>query len=242
MRAKPRDSLSESAILFVRYARYRWGRLPPVMGYESQLPAEALNWLDRGLTKASVYVEYGAGASTLFAIHRARDVLSVESDRQWMRAVIRQVKSSPGWRGTLHALPVNIGFTFDWGYPVFVRPTPRRLRRWRRYVDAPWNELRRTASEQQGREGQYLNAPDVILIDGRFRVACVLQSVLSLPQCAPSLFLLDDYFNREGAYRAILPFTDSHEQIGRALAFRMKPDFDRLAAERARDAFLSDPL
>lgn len=53
--------------------------------------------------------------------------------------------------------------------PALKRPTARRVRRWQAYASAPWNYFRTIARQ-----------PDLILVDGRFRVACVLESLLNL--------------------------------------------------------------
>lgn len=193
------------------------GKLPDI-GFQPTLSPEAIEWLDDHLKPNVVFLEYGAGASTLYALQRCRKVISVETDARWMRGVVKAAKTD-----RLKALPVHIGLTKEWGFPALKRPTPKRIARWRSYVEAPWPAQ-----------------PDVVLIDGRFRVACVAQTGLS---AGPSVrVLFDDFFVREDAYSDILPFVDDCKRLGRALAFRFKPAFDREKAAIVRDRFLVDPL
>jgi hypothetical protein len=73
--------------------------------------------------------------------------------------------------------------------------------------------------------------PDVILVDGRFRVACVLESLLNLGDQDACTILLDDYVGR-AHYRAVEAFVTVVELKGRMAVLRKRP---RMDAERCRD-------
>src|SRR6202011_2502413 len=107
----------------------------------------------------------------------------------------------------------NIGLTEEWGCPMFKRPTKRRIAKWGRYVTAPWEQLQNRGIE-----------PDTILVDGRFRVACVLQSILNLGSASNCFILLDDYSDRS-EYRAVEEFTDIHAVYGRMAVIVKKQKF-----------------
>jgi hypothetical protein len=145
---------------------------------------QATQYFAQRVTQARNYVEYGSGGSTLLAHQHVDCLVSVESDRHFLGAVRRELKRRPTHAETI-LLPVNIGFTGLWGKPVFTTPTARRLARWAAYPRAPWKVLRRRGIE-----------PDLILVDGRFRVACVLESLLNLGDASPCTILLDDYVSR----------------------------------------------
>jgi hypothetical protein len=166
-----------------------------------------------GLAAAHVYLEYGAGGSTLAAIAQVPVVVSVENDRAFLRAVARKVKSPPGNRH--HLVFVNTGRTVEWGQPKVQTPTPFRLRRWRRYPAAPWILM-----------AQLELTPDFILIDGRFRVACTLESLLRLTATSTCTFLFDDFDQYGGAYAPILEFVEDVRRHDRAITFRRAASLD----------------
>ncbi len=166
------------------------------------------------LSRTTRYLEYGMGASTVMAWQTADVVVAVESDARMLAAVRSTLASSrrnPRLSRFIHA---DIGFTKEWGKPVFTRPTRRRLARWEHYAMAPWAFLK-----------QHAIVPDTILIDGRFRVACALASLLNLEQGSPCLLLVDDYGDRPH-YRVLENFADRVGTQGCMALFRKKANFD----------------
>ena len=117
------------------------------------------------LAVAGSYLEFGSGGSTVLAAKVGVPFVSVESDRYFLRAVRRKLTDTgrldPDSQTLLH---VDIGLTEAWGAPLMHTPTPERVARWRRYPRAPWIALAR------------LPGPHLVLIDGRFRVACALEA------------------------------------------------------------------
>jgi hypothetical protein len=174
----------------------------------------SLDYFRQLVSGAQNYLEYGSGGSTLMAHRYVRNLVSVESDRRFLRAVQRRLeRQEPAAETTL--IHVNIGITEHWGKPVFTKPTSRRLRRWRDYARAPWNFFRSHSLE-----------PDLILIDGRFRVACALESLLNLSPENPCRILVDDYASRP-EYQAVEQVADLVEMKGRMAVFAKRPDMDR---------------
>jgi hypothetical protein len=123
---------------------------------------------------------------------------------------------------------VNIGLTQDWGMPVFTKPTRRRVRRWEDYSKAPWRYFR--AIGQQ---------PDLILVDGRFRVACVLESLLSLSPLSRTQVLLDDYVGRP-EYAVVERFADL-QLAGRMAILRPRKLIDRIQVRQLVRQYCADP-
>jgi hypothetical protein len=83
-----------------------------------------------------------------------------------------------------------------------------------------------------------MTPPDLILIDGRMRVSCALESLLNLPEGSDCVLYLDDYESRPH-YKAIEPFLRDAERIGRSLRFR-KGSFDEIAGRKVLDMHYSD--
>lgn len=165
------------------------------------------------LSRSIVTLEYGSGGSTLAAVKIVPVVVSVENDLKFARALRRGVRQVNG--GRFYPVVVNIGRTESWGEPVDRDPTPMRVRRWRQYPEAPWKLLQRKGL-----------VPDFIFIDGRFRVACTLDSMLRLPAGSKCRFLFDDFQQYGSAYSTVLDFAEEVSEHGRAISFRKSSNFD----------------
>ncbi|WP_052730383.1 hypothetical protein [Sphingomonas sp. SRS2] len=158
------------------------------------------------LAQSRSYLEYGSGSSTLIAAHAGVPTVSVEGDRFFARAVN---KALPAGASVRFALP-DIGLTVGLCRPFNTTPTARRMRRWARYVAAPWPLL----------DG----FPDFILTDGRFRLACMLDVVRRARDGGHRATLMcDDYANRP-RYHAIEAYIGAPRLVGRAAFFEVGPD------------------
>jgi hypothetical protein len=189
----------------------------------------ALERWRRAISRTTVYLEYGSGGSTIEALQGAMHVYSVESDKLFLDLVARQAGTAVA-KGSFHPVHVDHGWTTKWGRPLFTWRTAERLDRWGKYTAAPWALI-----EQAGL------VPDFIFVDGRFRVASVLESLLRLPQGADCLFMLDDFRQRSNAYSAVLRFATDVERCGRALVFRRRPDFNACECAKILLTYARDP-
>ncbi len=156
---------------------------------------------------ARVILEYGTGGSTWMAAEQpGKLVLGVESDRDW--ALRLQAALDRGWLagdlasgGIVHH--VDIGPTGAWG-------RPRDARAWARFHRYPleiWDQ-------------PFFRHPDLILIDGRFRPACLATACLRITR--PVTVLFDDYTDRP-AYHAVERFARPARCIGRMAEFHLTP-------------------
>jgi hypothetical protein len=175
---------------------------------------QSTRFFESVLRDCRTYLEYGSGGSTVHAHPHAQNVVSVESDKLFLRAVQRKLARQPQGAKTV-LIHVNIGLTERWGKPVFTTPTPRRLSRWQKYAQSPWAYLRSRGLE-----------PDLILVDGRFRVACALESLLNLSAESRCRILIDDYASRP-YYTLVEEVADLVEKQGRMAVFQKRSDMDR---------------
>jgi len=167
---------------------------------------EGLAFFNSIILDTRTYLEYGSGGSTVQAAKHVKTLVSVESDPVFKLAVERKIAKESN--AEIHLLSPYIGMTAHWGTPVFGRATPSRIHRWKRYPQAPWKVLK--------------EAPDTILIDGRMRVACALESLLHVTR--DTRMVVDDYVGRE--YQVIEDFADLIATHGIMAEFRKKKDFD----------------
>lgn len=167
---------------------------------------------------SGVYLEYGSGGSTLEALRTVPVVVSVENDWRYIAALERRTATEKP-AGTLHILHADIGMTSDYGFPVFTHPTARRRSRWTYYPYAPWRVLTELGLP-----------PDVIFVDGRFRVASVLVSLINLPEQSKCQILLDDFASRKDMYGAVLEFAEDVAMFDEMIVFRKAAVFDQARA------------
>ena len=140
---------------------------------------EGLERLTDRLKTARSYLEYGAGGSTVLAVELGvKQIVSVESDRDFLRAVKWAACGSDDDERLIEHF-VDIGPTAEWGNPTDKSCSSR----WPAYPSTVW--------KQYLKEQDY---PDLVLIDGRFRVACFLTTLIMAPSGTTILF--DDYFDR----------------------------------------------
>jgi protein O-GlcNAc transferase len=135
-----------------------------------------LQCLRDAYTQAETILEYGSGGSTDLAASLGKRVFSVESDRVWAQSMRDYLNAAyPSAEVTTHY--VDIGRTKSWGRPV----NGKRMADYHHYPLAIWDSAG-------------FVVPDVILIDGRFRVACLCAAILKIDR--PTRVLFDDYSNR----------------------------------------------
>lgn len=167
------------------------------------LPPQEAEAVRAAYETASVILEYGSGGSTILAASSAqRTVFSVESDAAWARRLGLYLKQHPlPGRVRLHV--VDIGKTAAWGKPV-------NDDGWRGYYHYPISVWDRPDFE----------APDVILIDGRFRAACFVTSALRITR--ETVILWDDYIKRR-SYHEVEKWMRPVAMHGRLARFEVEP-------------------
>jgi hypothetical protein len=192
--AKPWERTKEFARIF--YIQ-RFGRFdPPGAPYFDD---ETRQWFETNLRSAKQYLEFGAGGSTVMAAEMGIPTLSVEGDPFYARTVRRAI----GSKGQVTFMTPWQGLTTGWSRPLF----PSRAKA-RRYVSAPFKKL----------AGQF---PDLVLVDGRYRIACALETARQAHlQNAVANLLVDDYEKRR-QYRVLEAWLGTPRRIGRSALFQV---------------------
>ena len=169
---------------------------------------DGAGYFEKVVRQSSFYLEYGSGGSTVLAARLKKRFISVDSDKYFLRAVQRRIGTlSPG-QLLIHS---NVGLNGPWGIPIFKRKTETRLLRWGKYPEAPWRAI----------FSNDLGLPDLIMIDGRFRVACALTCFKYLKESSRAIMLVDDYANRPHL-QVIEDFAALEDIVGRMAVFRAK--------------------
>ena len=175
-------------------------------------------------SKATSLVEFGSGGSTLLAVRSPslERIWSVESDPAWIVKLrglpdVAQAEAA----GRLRFMHADIGRTGDYGTPL----DESAQARWPDYHQAVWNDP--AAMEA-----------DLVLVDGRFRVACALEA---LARCRPhAILLFHDFWNRT-PYHPVLAFTDWLGSCDSLAILRRKTSIDPAKFEAVRRLHRMNP-
>jgi hypothetical protein len=190
------------------------GMAPAMTGAEQAL-------LRAAAAGAAEMMEFGCGGSTALLLEAGAGVLvSVDSDAAWLARVAAGQAPAVA-AGRLVQWHADLGPVGEWGWPLH-KPGP--LEGWM-YWGAPW----------QGRE-QPRGPVALVLVDGRFRVACALAAHNRLT--ADGLVAIHDYWPRRAYQEGLAPF---FEVVGSAgsmalLAPRVVAEEKLLAARRLHAA------
>jgi hypothetical protein len=169
---------------------------------ELTFPKEEADRLRTLYEQAQVILEYGSGGSTMLAATLGQKLIfSVESDRDW--AIRLQTKLDQEGISPAIVYHVDIGKTGSYGRAI----DDRSWRTFHRYPISIWSE-------------PFFRQPDLLLIDGRFRPACLLNACLSTK--APLKVLFDDYTNRP-KYHVVEKVIKPSKIHGRMAEFDIEP-------------------
>lgn len=179
------------------------------------MPAEPLSLLSQKLASCHCFLEYGAGGSTRLAVQSGvKAIYSVESDPDFADAVKKQISrdirrlEDPTSRHFRIFVP-RIGPTERWGFPA----SKEMADQWPSYPLKIWDYIEKDE-----------NAPDLILIDGRFRLACFLLSLLKSKVGTTILF--DDYLERGNRYITAERYISPIRIVGRMAEFIVPTTLD----------------
>ena len=132
------------------------------------------NFFDSKLKKAKFYFEFGSGGSTLIASKYNKKFISIELDKSFYLRIKNKIKNN-------NIRFINLGPVGEFSYPIF-----KNKKKIKHYVESI-NEFISKNS-----------IPDLILIDGRFRVACCLNLLrLSNKQFLNTTIMFNDYEKRK---------------------------------------------
>lgn len=202
---------------------------PHLFGQEPALFARAIGASRR-------YLEFGTGGSTLSAIRQGiRAMVAVESDPAWIDALRRhpEVAEAVG-TGALGLVHGDVGPVAPLGYPRdHASGTPDKVH-WPNYIRAGWQEVSKRGY-----------VPDLVYVDGRFRVGCCLSVVLACKDYVPvgqaPRVLVHDIAGDRPHYEPIFRFFDVVEAVNTLHLLRIKADASTLDAFALLMEYQFDP-
>lgn len=176
--------------------------LPPSM------PRVSLARLEELLTKCESYLEYGCGGSTTLAAKLGvKNLIYCDTSSVWMDSVSKIIKTYTETKS--YPVFIDLGDVIAWGRPK----DQTNALSWKNYCYKPWVIANKNNIK-----------PQLILVDGRFRVACFLVSLLS--GYVGTTILFDDYCDRE-YYKIIESIIKPIKTHDRLAEFIIPENFDR---------------
>ena len=162
----------------------------------------------------NVYFEYGCGKSTEYVYkYTSAKIFSVDTSEFWANKILQlnSLKNSD----RLNIRYIDVGEIGDWGTPL----TFEKRLNFKSYAENLFNNS--------------IN-PDLILIDGRFRILCFLTSLKLAPVSTKILF--DDYTNRK-LYHVVEEIIKPIEICGRQALFEVNQNVKDKINKELLDSF-----
>ncbi len=167
---------------------------------------EVTEFIKNEYQKVETILEYGSGGSTIFGASQNKTVITTESSSQWLIELMGSYKEN-NLPGDIIPIYSNVGDTKAWGYPE----NENNWKEWYKYSKLAWLYCKDNNIE-----------PDLVLIDGRFRVSCFFASCICTNK--PIRILFDDFIQRPH-YFIVKDIIEPSQIIDNRLAvFDVKPN------------------
>lgn len=168
------------------------------------------NLLKKYISASRNYLEFGLGGSTIYSLLNSNaKIISIDTNVPWIDFMKAFKVISINLKDRLKIEYINIGPTKNWGFPI----------------DESQAELFPDFSSKPFTFYD-ANEFDTILVDGRFRVACVLSSIIHRTQNKHELrILIHDYSFRE-EYKIVEKYLNIVESAKSLFVFRIKDTYD----------------
>ena len=184
---------------------------------------DELVFFRRQLSSCTNYLEFGAGYSTSLAVQeeKIKHITTVESDPHFWHELVNFDKGIEDAINIqrLNPVLVNIGLTKAWGYPA----DDSSIENWPEYAKSPF---------------AFKSDYDLVLIDGRFRIACALHACINLPVDAK--ILIHDFFNRP-YYKVLLLFLNEIHKVDTLGLFSIHEKNDKNLIKKAISLYEYSP-
>ena len=177
------------------------------MPYKIHMPKQETEYFLNKLKSCNEYLEYGSGGSTYFASSIPNlKAYSVESDKDFKNKLEEDIRNNPERKNNPKLYHVDIGKTVSWGHPS-KKTFESKKHLFKNYPLSVWNE------------NPDLN-PELIFIDGRFRVACFLTILKKIKR--KTTVMIDDYKSR--IHYHVCSKISKPIMIGRMAVFELTPN------------------
>ena len=183
------------------------------------MSAAELALFERTLRTSRAYCEFGMGGSSLLAARLGIPAaVMVDSDGKWVSAVRDAPEVAAAIAsGAFDVLHADIGPVRDWGNPV----DHSHVTRWSNYIATAWTAWAARKA-----------MPDLVFVDGRFRVACCCSVVAACAGRATPIprVMIHDFNDERPQYREVLEFFEIEAQAESLCLLTIRADASPLLA------------
>ena len=166
------------------------------------------------ILEVKTYFEYGCGKSTEYVYNKSNcSIFSVDTSKVWAQKTLNLCKKSNHKR--LNVKWIDVGDIGNWGYPISFTKKQNFVE----YANWFWS---------------FGLKPELVLIDGRFRILCFLTSIMFAPIGTKIIF--DDYINRP-FYHIAEDFLKIQDTCGRQALFEVDSSSKKLVDESVISEF-----
>lgn len=170
----------------------------------------------KSLTNVSRYAEYGVGRSTLW-VHKNTNAIikSVDTSNDWINVIKSKIGNDPANRVTFQYF--DVGPLSDWGRPKDFSKKENFLP----YINSIWDNP------------DFL--PQLVLIDGRFRIACFLNALL---KGEPGTVIIFDDYKQRPEYHVVEEILKPTQRFGRQALFVIPESLDKPNIQQLFEKFV----
>jgi hypothetical protein len=165
------------------------------------MPSAEKRYFEEMIKNSINYLEFGSGGSTILAEKCVKNkVISVESDKEWYN-LLKSNFNNNNSKVNLHLIDLNCEPN-TWGHPSKSCPDTLKIQ---------YSNIGKTID---------ISDIDLVLIDGRFRVACALNIHPLIS--TNTIVLFDDFHDRLELYGVVLNYYNVIKIIGRLYHLQKK--------------------
>ena len=135
--------------------------------------SKANKFFKKKLKNSNFFFEYGSGSSTIYADKNNKKYVSIETDKNFYKFLLTKLKKKKSLRY------FSLGIVGEFSYPILC--SEQQIKNYIFSIDK-----------------YFINkTPDLILVDGRFRIACCLNLINKAHFKKKLTIILDDYQKRK---------------------------------------------
>ena len=148
---------------------FNWKKLAESNSVKAKLPwisFPVIDFLEANLNSNSKVFEYGGGGSTLFFLERAKEVVTVEHNKEWFEILSSNISTNSKWK------------------PLFIEPEPstnfddKRFSDPDAYFSTEKDFVNKNFKKYASAIDTYADGYfDVVLVDGRVRPSCMKHGI-----------------------------------------------------------------
>lgn len=191
-----------------------------------KMTSDEITLFDETIKKSRYYLEFGLGGSTIRTLLKSNAmVFSVDSSSEWIDELreysyIRMMENQ-----RLKLFHVNIGPIRKWGHPVDKGINKEKFPYYSGYV---FDQIKNVKL-------------DTVLIDGRFRVACALKTIMEYSNKGNILLLIHNFWNRYHKYHVLLNYLVEVNRADKLSLFSIKKNVDLDSVKNNYEIYKYDP-